>query len=377
VSSAATKQYKATAGLSSRVRTPVYDTDTYYPQAFWLLNQWNDQVGNMAAGVASVGSCFWLAGHLSVIIGDGPSLKLKYDSPSASAAMTLGEASWTPTIKRSLSNQCVSAAYATSMTNGVPFGMCGNAANKDQCMFAPPGSRLTSTTGLGVPLYSNNADFNPLVAADHTCASGISAGCTAVIIERFRTSFNTASDSQFGALWMRGDNTNFIFSGLQITDQLYSGSGIVTGGTPDVVLENVLNFYLDAVAIGQTQWSSAACKTCFASTVTNAACDEDCVSDDESGMFPSSICIAKDQSKHPMSYTQFVVVPPFLAKKTFASIYDGPFYVHGFRALNQPTPVVPYGACYSNTAAAILRKGQLTGRLPMITEQVLTLSPCG
>ena len=247
-------------------------------------------------------------------------------------------------------------------------------------MFAGEDFRLTATSGKGVELYGDstgsNANPSPLKGPGKNCGYSESAGCTAVVFERFRTSFNTASNNQFGSLWMRGTSTNWIFVGLQITDQMYGGTGIVTGGAPDTVLEDVLNLFTDTIVIGQSQVIGASCQQCFDSVAASADCDAGCVRDTESGLFPDKFC-SDDQSEHPMSYAQHVTNTPFTAKKTFANIYDGPFYVDGLRVLYQPTPPnIEYGSCYDSvTPSAILRKGSLSGRLPVITQAEYEANP--
>ena len=37
-----------------------FRSDWDHPTAFWIMNGWNDFQYNMAAGVTSCGSCYWL-----------------------------------------------------------------------------------------------------------------------------------------------------------------------------------------------------------------------------------------------------------------------------------------------------------------------------
>jgi len=175
---------------------------------------------------------------------------------------------------------------------------------------------------------------------------------------------------------MRSDKTHWIFSGLQITDQLFGGTGVVTGGAPTTLIENALNLFTDVVAIGQTQWANESCKQCITESWTDQ-CALDCVTD-VGGMFPDHFCNA-DQSDHPMSYTQHVQFNIYDAKKTFANIYDGPFYVKGLRGMYQPnipkSPGFSYGDCYATAFSAILSPGSSTGAFPVVTEVEYTDNP--
>lgn len=99
---------------------------------------------------------------------------------------------------------------------------------------------------------------------------------------------------------------------------------------------------------------------------------------DVGGMFPDHFCNA-DQSDHPMSYTQHVQFNIYDAKKTFANIYDGPFYVKGLRGMYQPnipkSPGFSYGDCYATAFSAILSPGSSTGAFPVVTEVEYTDNP--
>src|SRR5262249_29099578 len=37
-----------------------YHSDFNHPSVFWIMNGWNDFVGNMAAGAGTCGACYWL-----------------------------------------------------------------------------------------------------------------------------------------------------------------------------------------------------------------------------------------------------------------------------------------------------------------------------
>lgn len=223
--------------------TDILGGDDAMPVAFWTMGMWNDFVGNMAAGVSGYGSCFWLLG--SSLSGRSRSLKwTKYSRTEEDYTQWGSVAGRVTPLKRFRDNSC-STAYAALQTaitvfpgtldmtgfskvpntrDGVvphPYKLPYDALpivtqNYNPTKFSTSNAYLTSTTlcGRAVPFGGNALDTNVEV-------------CSGPIIDRFRASFNWP-EVNFGSVWLRG----YWFALLNsfVTDQLFGGVGLVTGG---------------------------------------------------------------------------------------------------------------------------------------------------
>ncbi|HEY0299819.1 MAG TPA: hypothetical protein VGC36_00685, partial [Rhizomicrobium sp.] len=97
---------------------PPYGSDSYFPVGFWLMNTWNEVVGNQVVGVGGFGSCYWLLGSGV----SGPSQDLHWSNstttPAGYADYNLASTQQAP-LKRFRGNGCSTSQYALQTTTQV------------------------------------------------------------------------------------------------------------------------------------------------------------------------------------------------------------------------------------------------------------------
>lgn len=250
----------------------IQGSDAVYPTMFWMMNAYNEFVGNQAVGVHGFGSCYWpLSSSVS-----GPSTKFHWARsnaalPSYQTYSELDYANFNQAGARQApfkifrGNGCSTAAYAlmtereslqpqTSNFNFIPSQAPPGsnplpvdvAANP--YTLAPADLPVVSSNFYGIK-YAKIGDRNP------NCTSGYSPGetdknniyCLATVLDRFTTSFNWAQVN-FGSVWLRP--WSYVFINSAMTDQLFGGLGFVSGGSWDQVLNQQLDIVKDSIFVG-------------------------------------------------------------------------------------------------------------------------------
>ncbi|MEM7222015.1 MAG: hypothetical protein AAF495_03490 [Pseudomonadota bacterium] len=325
--------------------------DTWSPVMFWSMNQYNDFVGNAAAGVHGFGSCFWLLGSgLS-----GPSLTKKTwtsgtTSDQSYADFNKAGARQAP-LQRFRGNHCTTAAYGlqTSLDND-PTTNGSYLASAVQGYNMVPNPYLAANPLVVAP-PTISGDFKPAMLgsspANPTCSQGLSVAadgtipmdiwepntehCVATVIDRFTTSFNW-SQVNFGSVWLRPQW--YIFLNSAITDQLNGGLGFVGGGSWPQVPPGFFDLTKDTIFAGSTR------------DTTNYT------PGDDSQMGPKLVnkSCAAGVCLLPLDGTGIFIGA--LAPKRLMTIYDGPFYAEGSIFTNTPavldTTGIPNTALYTN-----------------------------
>ena len=221
-----------------------FRSDWDHPTAFWIMNGWNDFQYNMAAGVTSCGSCYWLVPGSN----GGPStyeLWLGYASqqldPNSPGTNNLGRAGLAP-LKNFVGNSCVAAQFSF-VTVGNTYACLGftDGTTGDTTLVAVPNplapaiddpraaTYYPQTTSLRNPSQCPNGDSADCSVAAPCANSGPDAGkyCMVTALNRFDTSFNYAQ-TNFAAIWMRAKW--FLFADGAVTDSQYGGLNFTTGG---------------------------------------------------------------------------------------------------------------------------------------------------
>jgi cell migration-inducing and hyaluronan-binding protein len=237
-----------------------YRSDNEHPTIFWITNGWNDFQGNMAAGAATCGACYWFIptanndtpdvlesgknddnGHMKWDDGNGGGGVVGYAGMQRSSVF----AGATP-LKSFYKNYCTSAMHSFQTTPDAPacngFISAGqstppNLPNVQETKsFAPSPIYQTVPAGPTSPAhkavnplagtyypYSFGARFAtqcPLAAKQvagrppvydcssvHVCSDGTTTAsnadnCTAVVLDHYTSAFNWANGN-ISAVWLR------------------------------------------------------------------------------------------------------------------------------------------------------------------------------
>lgn len=252
-------------------------SDAVYPTMFWIMNAYNEFVGNQAVGVHGFGACYWpLSSSVS-----GPSVYLHWarESASSGGAQTFSELDYAnfnqagdrqAPFKRFRGNSCTTAPYAlmtersSIRPNGCDWGGCTSAPT----LPSQGVDRVSNPYDPGAKMLpvvrSNFYGIRHAISPDQnpTCAPSLPPGvassngkyCMATVIDRLTTSFNWA-EVGLGSVWLRP--WGWVFINSAITDQLYGGLGFVSGGSWNQVLDQQLALTRDSIFVGSVSPGSA------------------------------------------------------------------------------------------------------------------------
>ena len=224
-----------------------YRSDWNHPSAFWIMNGWNDFQYNMAAGVTSCGSCYWLLPGAN----GGPSMFEVWDSyasqqvdPNDGSTLHMnntGRGGLAP-LQNFVGNSCVAAQFSF-ITVGDTYdcgGFSDGAAN-DTTLQAVP-NKVAPAQNVNDPKYlvyypqltglrnpSSCPDGDTDCSTQPPCANTgpNRANCMVTVLDHYDTSFNYAQ-TNFAAIWMRAKW--FLFTDGAVTDSQYGGLNFTTGG---------------------------------------------------------------------------------------------------------------------------------------------------
>lgn len=207
-----------------------YHSDWDHPSVFWIMNGWNEFVGNMAVGATSCGACYWLVPGAN----SGGSRNQTWDSYAAMQA-NLDRAATTP-LKRFEGNYC-----STAMNS---FNVVGNTA---VCHGINEGAdSIPAVTNTLAPASKSDAgkDYYPIVDAGGgrfatlckdgqdcatipKCANGAQANCAVTVLDRYTSAFNW-TETNFAAIWLRPQW--YLVVNSIIADVQNGGLTFITGG---------------------------------------------------------------------------------------------------------------------------------------------------
>ena len=194
-------------------------SDSYMPVMYWMMNAYNEFVGNHAVGAHGFGSCYWL-------LGSGVS------GPSHSARKFDGLANYNRAgqyqapLLRFRGNSCTTATYGLPASAELPPAGLGDATNtgytavKNPYLFKDGVPKTPSelmgkydrpaVVGNFQPIQPNTA--GPSGAFFTNCANTgtneqdqlepNTKSCVTTVSDRFTTSFNWA-EVNFGSVWLR------------------------------------------------------------------------------------------------------------------------------------------------------------------------------
>ena len=305
-------------------------SDSVYPTMYWMMNAYNDFVGNAAVGVGGFGVCYWpLSSSIS-----GPSRtmtwarekdsgvpKYQTNSPHDYANFNIEGQRQAP-LKSFVGNSCQTAAYAfmTERNSLVP-----NNASPGISAVVNPYSTLTTGPNVGMlnpgtagGLPQVNSNFNAMRFAapgvdNPSCLTQVlrteaanlalnATYCVTTVLDRFSTRFNWPQVN-FGSVWLRA--WNYVVVNSAIADQLSGGLGFVSGGSWEQVLPGYLTIVKDGLLYGTLSDGADAHK---GPDLTGAVCN-------------ANNCFLWDNGTG-------VYVTGY-APKRLITIYDGPFFAEG------------------------------------------------
>ncbi len=213
-----------------------FNSDVDHPSVFWIMNGYNDFIGNMAAGASACGTCYWLVPGAT----SGPSRTQKWESYAAmqlSTPGTFNRAATTP-LKRFEGNFC-----STAMNS---FNVVGNTT---ACLGVggPPAIALQPVKNTLSPAWDSAlaASYYPRVdpgggrfptlcqdtdadcGAVDLCANGHQDRCAVTVIDRYTSAFHWAQ-TNFAAVWLRPQW--YLYTNSVLSDVQNGGLTFVTGG---------------------------------------------------------------------------------------------------------------------------------------------------
>lgn len=239
-------------------------SDGLMPVMFWMMNAYNEQVGNQASGVYGFGSCYWLLGSAR----SGASLA--HDLDGVAAADKSG--GFQAPVLRFRGNGCSTASLALPASAELPpstFTPIGFTEMNNPYLFEADRKTprpASAFQGHGDhrtfdrPIVSGN--FRPIqIGSDQkNCAGSTGAGtkldfntssCAMTYIDRFTTSFNW-TEVNFGSIWLRP--WFYTFANGAVTDQLFGGLTFVTAGSWIQVPPAYFSLAQNNLFVGTTQY---------------------------------------------------------------------------------------------------------------------------
>jgi hypothetical protein len=285
-----------------------FHSDYNHPSVFWIMNGWNDFIGNMAAGAGTCGACYWLVPGANSGMSRDPKMGwVGY----ASRQKGLDHAASTP-LKSFYGNSCTSAMFSfntVSATSGC-FAFADGDIAFQRKWFQPVKNPLApkscivpgggpypadpnncKTNGTDDPLvddlsyyptvdgaggrfplkcdetkdcsvYNDNKDpLHPAGSPRLRCANGdktdvpggaVDPNCTATVLDHYISSFNWGPNNQ-GAILLRPQW--YLVTNSVMTDVQFGGLSFVTGGdyTRSSAINGLWQLAAHSIFIGNTQ----------------------------------------------------------------------------------------------------------------------------
>ncbi|MCB1808725.1 MAG: hypothetical protein KDJ99_27310, partial [Candidatus Competibacteraceae bacterium] len=316
-----------------------YHSDYDHPTVFWIMNGWNDFVGNMAVGAGTCGVCYWLVSGAN----SGPSRPMKWES-YASMQEGLDRAGTTP-LRTFRGNYCSTAMNSFNTVSNttaclgvdIPIDINNGLPLFDVLTHVDNPLTPARLLDLGKPrenpkvLPTPNpvaANYYPIVDAGggrfatrcegdeadcsqvKKCANGDGlANCEITFIDHYTSAFHW-TETNFAAIWLRPQW--YLVANSVLSDVQNGGLTFVTGGdyTNASTIEGHWALARKNVFIGHTQPANP-----FASNggpvnpMTGLECDTTA----------GNHCLLEDQGiSFPLSN--------FGVNQRLFNIYDGPAY---------------------------------------------------
>lgn len=209
-----------------------FNSDVDHPTLFWIMNGYNDFIGNMAAGATACGTCFWLVPGAT----SGPSQQQKWESYAAMQS-TLSRASSTP-LKRFEGNYCSTAMNSFNVV-GNTTACLAVGSDPSLALQAVPNTLSPAWNGQYAASYypvvdqgggrfpTLCKDTDPDCGTVPLCANGHQDRCAVTVLDDYTSSFHWAQ-TNFAAVWLRPQW--YLYTNSVLTDVQNGGLTFVTGG---------------------------------------------------------------------------------------------------------------------------------------------------
>lgn len=356
-----------------------YTSDVKKPSVFWIMNGWNDFVGNMASGATACGACYWLLPGKNGDHTDVGHKRMNWKGYAASQAPG-GQAGGAP-LKSFYMNSCGSAMNSFT-TVGDVAACLGFAAppppnteptdpdrmtpvrsiapDQPNAMYYPEveSQRNPARCDLDDACRANPASCDPTkycssingVFKAPVCSSTNPKDCVVTVLDRYTTSFNWG-DFNFASVWLR--SKWYLFDNGAVTDQLSGGLTFVSGGdyTRSSAPEGYWALAARSVFVGETNptglFTKAKGPLAYAADGTGCA------------LSIANACVNKNLG---VAYQ----LPNFSTSQRMFNIYDGPSHQDANAYLSiRTTPCTKGTECMYAVRTPGVRKDQDgTGFMP-------------
>ncbi len=342
---------------TSQVLLP-YIADYAHPSVFWITNGWNDFQGDMAAGAATCGACYWFVPASNNDKPDVPT-PANTDMTDTGSHMKWTDAQGRLTyaglqrdaghqgataLRTFYRNYCSSAMHSFMTTSDAsncdPLGVLAcNPLPDGTC--APIGTNQVSAVKSFAPAHADQPTYYPKAvggtrlavrcpdgsgAPDCTGVGACGAGnpqCAVTVLDHYTSSFHW-TQTNFAAIWMRPQWSlvdNSVLSDVQV-----AGLTMITGG--DYTISSVIPGYWglarNTIFVGHTQPQKG---DAGYQTYNAFAADDGPFNADSATLDPNAKCAANGPN-HCLNANQGITLPldNFAAGQRLYNIYDGPSY---------------------------------------------------
>jgi len=239
---------------------PIYSkigSDALMPSMFWIMNAYNELVGNAVSGVHGFGSCYWLLG--SALSGAS---RFQHRFDGIAAANDGG--SMAPLL-RFRGNACSTAAYSLPAAADIPPDRAptGYTEVENPYIVGKGPDQLKNVFNRPV-VTGTFRPINPDPSVLQKNCSSIAAGngadlernedsCVTTVIDRYTTSYNWAQVN-FSSVWLRP--WWYLLTNSAITDQLGAGVTFISAGSWIQVPPTYYSLVQNSLFVGTTQYEN-------------------------------------------------------------------------------------------------------------------------
>ena len=293
-----------------------FHSDYDHPSVFWIMNTWNDFIGNMAVGAGACGVCYWLVPGSN----SGLSASRAWEGYASLQQGYPGRAGIAP-VKSFQGNYCSTAMNSLNVV-GNTTACLGIGSAADPTLLHPVPNPLAAPQGdFSYYPQVDPGGYRQATRCDTTdcatvpiCSEGNKQNCMVTVLDHYTTAFHW-SEHNFAAIWLR-PQWNLVIDSV-LSDVQNGGLTFVTGGdyTRASTIGGHWALARKNVFIGNTQTGNPYAANNGPFNPDGLECDRA----DPAGPFTINYCLSKLEGiSMPMSN--------FAVNQRLFSIYDGPAY---------------------------------------------------
>lgn len=347
------------AAMSAAPAYSKIGSDSLMPSMFWIMNAYNELVGNVVSGVHGFGSCYWLLG--SALSGAS---RLHHRFDGVAAANDGG--SMAPLL-RFRGNACSTAAYSLPASADVPPDTAPTGYTEVPNPYIEGKRPEQLKDRFNRPVVTGTfRPINPDPSAVQKNCSSIAAGsdadierneasCVTTVIDRYTTSYNWAQVN-FSSVWLRP--WWYLLTNSAITDQLGAGLTFISAGSWIQVPPGYFSLVQSSLFVGTTQYESGNPYAKRSGPMLRVRPGE--------SLSPYRPCTMGNNITCNLLAEGTGVFTGEFNSKRLLNIYDGPAYASGNTFLNvgawdcdpQRCARKPAAACFDALPCAADQKGE-------------------